>query len=123
MPTIFPTLDFIKIEARYPKSVDKIEQWLFEQEELKNMEGQLTDGQDPAEAKRQFTGMLIQLDPRKLYEVFDALGIKISITYNSTTEMWTFFNSKDDYSYTANSRIEAEQTAFEDAFEELEKSL
>jgi hypothetical protein len=43
--------------------------------------------------------------------------------YNSTTEMWTHFNSKKDYSYTANSRIEAEQTAFDDAFEELENSL
>lgn len=123
MPTIFPTLDYIKFEARYPKSVAKIQEWLFEQEELKQMENQLIEGQDPVEAKSQFTAMLIQLDPRKLYEVLDSLGIRISITYNSTTEMWTFFNSKDDYSYTANSRIEAEQTAFDDAFEELEKSL
>lgn len=123
MPTIFPTLDFIKIEARYPKSVAKIEEWLFQQEELKNMGSEFIGDQDPEEAKKQFTAMLIQLDPRKLYEVFDSLGVKISVTYNNVTEMWTFFNSKDDYSYTANSRIEAEQTAFDDAFEELENSL
>lgn len=123
MPTIFPTLDYIKIEARYPKSVAKIQEWLFEQEELKQMESQLAEGQDPDEAKTQFTGMIIQLDPRKLYEVFDALGIKISIMYNKENSMWTHYNNKKDYSYTANSRIDAEGTAFEDAFEELEKSL
>lgn len=123
MTTIFPTLDYEKFAARYPKSLEKIQEWLFQQEELQGMTTEIANGRDVNEAKAQFTAMIIQLDPRKLYEVFDALGIKISITYNSTTDMWTFFNSKDDYSYTANSRIEAEQTAFDDAFEELENSL
>lgn len=123
MPTIFPTLDYEKFQARYPKSIEKIKEWLFEQEELAKMTDDMVVNGNPEEAKTQFTAMIIQLDPRKLYEVFDSLGVKISITYNTSTEMWTFFNSKDDYSYTANSRIEAEQTAFDDAFEELENSL
>lgn len=123
MPTIFPTLDYQKIEARYPKSLAKIQEWLFQQEELQGMTTEMADGRDVDEAKAQFTAMIIHLDPRKLYEVFDALGIKISITFNKESNMWTFFNSKDDYSFTANSRIEAEQTAFDDAFEELENSL
>lgn len=123
MSTIFPTLDYRNIEARYPKSVKRIEEWLFEQEELKNMDNELTNDQNPEEVKKQFTAMIIQLDPRKLYEVFDSLGIKISIMYNKESNMWTHFNNKKDYSYTANSRIEAEQTAFDDSFEELENSL
>lgn len=123
MPTIFPTLDYAKIEARYPKSFDKINEWLFQQEELIKLTVEMTGDKDLNEAKAQFTAMLIQLDPRKLYEVFDALGVKISIMYNKESNMWTHFNSKKDYSYTAGSRIEAEQTAFEDAFDELEKSL
>lgn len=123
MNTIFPTLDYERIEARYAKSVEKIKEWLFQQEELSNMSAEMTGGKDLEEAKLQFVATLIQLDPRKLYDIFDALGVKISIMYNKESSMWTHFNSKKDYSYTANSRIEAEQTAFEDAFEELEKSL
>lgn len=121
--SVFPSLDYLNIEARYPKSIIKIKEWLFSQDELMKQTENFVDPKKPEESKRQFVGMIIQMDPRKLYDVFDALGIYISVTYNKSIDVWTFYNSHQEYSYTADTRIQAEQTAFHDAFEYLEKTL
>lgn len=134
--SVFPTLDFLQIEQRYPKSVKRIQQWLFEQEELKAKTNEFVDPKNPEESKRQFTGMLIQMDPRKLYDVFDSLGFMISISYAvyETENISEGYFTYDVVSPNANerlietgkiakNRIEAEQTVFHDAFEYLEKQL
>lgn len=115
----FPTLDFLQVKARYPKSVEKIKEWIFSQPEFNSED--FVDANHPEESKEQFTGLLIQMDPRKLYDIFDSFGIYISISY--TANVWIFHNNKDEAGFSANSRHEAEQSAFHDAFEILEKTL
>lgn len=129
MSSIFPHLDFINIEARYPKAVKKIQTWLFEQSELKSqMESFLKTGKEE-ESKRMFTGMLIEMDPRKLYDIFDSLGYLVTVHYEPQLgAQWHHLavrvNSTDDSKYgVAQDRHSAEQTAFHDAFELLEKQL
>lgn len=124
MTTIFPTLDFLVVENRYPKAVKAVTKWLFEQEELEKATKDFVDKKNPDESKRQFTGMLIQMDPRKLYEVFDSFQIYISIRY-SERAFWFDLESPTtkSVSATTTSRILAEQTAFYDAFDILEKQL
>lgn len=117
--TVFPTLDYNTIAARYPKGVKKIEEWLFEQEELKNSD--FIDKKNPEESKKQFTGMLIQMDPRKLYDIFDALGIVVCVARSEMGE-WNYYTNESDI-YKAPSRHTAEVSVFHDAFEELENQL
>lgn len=123
MNTIFPTLDFLVIENRYPKSVKTITEWLFTQDELKKATEDFVDKKNPEESKRQFAGMLIQMDPRKLYEVFDSFEIYVSISKDE--HGFHYGTSEDEVPgmSTTTSRILAEQTAFYDAFEILEKKL
>lgn len=118
--SVFPTLDFIQIQARYPKAVNKIIDWLFKQEELKNMTKDFVDPSNPEESKVQFAGLLIQMDPRKLYDIFDSFGIHITISYGEHSDSWIFYNNHQQHSHTSSTRIQAEQTAFHDAFEILE---
>lgn len=118
--SVFPTLDYLQIEARYPKAVSKIITWLFDQEELKNNTKDFVDPNNPEESKKQFAGLLIQMDPRKLYDVFDSFGIYISVTYDYHSTSWIFYNNHQHHSFSAENRIQAEQTAFHDAMEILE---
>lgn len=121
--SVFPTLDYLQIEARYPKAVKKIQDWLFEQDELKGLTKDFVDPKNPEDSKRQFTGMLIQMDPRKLYDIFDALKIYVSISYDELIDVWNYSVGNAYRSFSAETRVAAEQTAFHDAFEELEKTL
>lgn len=127
--SVFPTLDYLQIETRYPKAVKKVQDWLFEQEELKGMTKDFVDPKNPEDSKRQFTGMLIQMDPRKLYDIFDALNILVVVDYEPITMKWQYWVhipnilSESKYDNLSSNRIQAEQTAFHDAFEELEKTL
>lgn len=115
----FPTLDFLQVKARYPKSVEKIKEWIFSQPEFNSED--FVDADHPEESKEQFTGLLIQMDPRKLYDIFDSLGVIVCV-YIGETGKW-LYNTSDDEILMANTRHEAEVSVFHDAFEILEKQL
>jgi hypothetical protein len=118
---VFPNLDFIQIKARYPKAVAKIQEWVFNQPELQSVTDEFIDPKDPEKSKEMFVGLLIQMDPRKLYDIFDSLNIQIAvflqdgywdIQINGTVDMIGSL-----------SRHTAEVSAFHEAFELLEKQL
>lgn len=121
---VFPILDFLQIKARYPKAVAKITEWLFNQEELKSATEDFIDPENPEGAKEQFAGLLIQMDPRKLYDIFDSFGIYVSIRRDGG-KFWFDVegDSTDSISQTAGNRHQAEQSGLHDAFELLEKQL
>lgn len=123
---VFPTLDFMQIKERYPKAVQKITEWVFNQPELVSVTDEFIDPKSPEESKEQFTALLIQMDPRKLYDIFDSLHIHVSVYYG-TAEGWNYTTQVSDASecelFSAPSRHTAEVSAFHDAFEILEKQL
>jgi hypothetical protein len=120
MPT-FPTLDFMQINARYPKAVKKITEWVFNQPELKSATDGFIDPTNPEGSKEQFVGLMIQMDPRKLYDIFDQFEIYVSV-FKDADSFWYAVNMEDPINaYGAKNRHQAEQTAFSDAFEILEK--
>lgn len=123
---VFPTLDFIQIKARYPKAVEKIQEWVFSQPELQSVTDEFIDPKDPEKSKEMFVGLMIQMDPRKLYDIFDSFNIHVSVYYG-TAEGWNYTVQKSDAPetvfYSADSRHKAEVSAFHDAFELLEKQL
>lgn len=116
-------LDYNDIKKKYPKAVAKIKETFANDENVKNGLQQIGADIREDEVLTRVIEALITHDPRKLYDLFDKLIIRISITYNKTTEIWTYYNSVQDYSYTADSRIESEKKAFEEAFDVLEKQL
>lgn len=126
---VFPSLDFIQIKARYPKAVAKIQEWIFQQPELQSVTDEFIDPKDPEKSKEMFVGLMIQMDPRKLYDVFDSLGYHVTVHYEPQLgAQWHYLalrmNSIDDSKYgVASDRHQAEQSAFHDAFELLEKQL
>jgi hypothetical protein len=120
---VFPILDFAQINARYPKAVKRITEWIFEQPEMKAVTEEYIDPKHPKESKEQFTGLLIQMDPRKLYDVFDSFEIYISITQADEGQAFSYSNNHDNAIYNAPGRHIAEVSAFHDAFEILEKQL
>ena len=122
---VFPTLDFTQILARYPKAVQKIKEWTFSQPELQSVTDEFIDPKDPEKSKEMFVGLMVQMDPRKLYDIFDSFNIFISV---SKGELDTFRSHVlgGDLPHGGNlvsTRHEAEQSAFHDAFEILEKQL
>ena len=119
--TVFPTLDYLHIKGRYPKAVKKVVEWLFEQPELAAQTEQFVDPKNPEESKEMFAGMLIQMDPRKLYDMFDSFGIHVGINpYDGGFSYCVAVDNEETKSYDAPTRIKAEVTAFEDAFHKLD---
>lgn len=123
---IFPTLDFLNIKARYPLGVRKITEWIFNQPELNREE--FIDPKDPEGSKEQFAALLIQMDPRKLYDIFDSFGINVWVGRTVVNDAWVHCvpqgtNPEDHIHSIAPSRHLAEVSAFYDAFEILEKQL
>lgn len=122
---VFPTLDFIQIKARYPKAVAKIQEWVFNQPELQSVTDEFIDLKDPEKSKEMFVGMMIQMDPRKLYDIFDSFGITISVykSDSSTFRSSALGGEIPNNENLTSTRHDAEQSAFHDAFELLEKQL
>jgi len=125
---VFPTLDFTQIKARYPKGIKKITEWIFAQPELQSVTEDFVDNRNPEASKEMFTGLLIQMDPRKLYDIFDSLNIIVSVDYDPQMNQWFHWvhilNTLDvSNAGAAPSRHTAEVTALHDAFEILEKQL
>jgi hypothetical protein len=125
----FPTLDFMQIRARYPNAVEKIKEWVFNQEELKAVTADFVSPLDPEGSKEQFVGLLIQMDPRKLYDIFDSLMITVAIHYEpQQSQQWLHWaiphkGTQDGIFGMTDSRRKAEVSAFNDAFELLENQL
>lgn len=121
---VFPTLDFIQIKARYPKAVAKVQEWIFSQPELQSVTDEFIDPKDPEKSKEMFIGLMIQMDPRKLYDVFDPLGIIVSVRFDQNRAFFVYSVSAKDHSgreCSVDTRHEAEVSAFHDAFDLLEK--
>jgi len=123
---VFPTLDFVQIKARYPKAVLKIQEWVFNQPELQSVTDEFIDPKDPEKSKEMFVGLMIQMDPRKLYDIFDSLGIFVSVcSMPGCFQYYVEEKGKEGLADTlpAPSRHTAEVSAFHEAFELLEKQL
>lgn len=114
-------LDYKEICEKYPKSVERIKEWFKNHDLIKrNFKDMDLDLEDD-ETLSMTVGLVIQFDPRKLYDVFDSLGIIISISDYSG--VFSYVNNKQMYSANKNTRVEAEIAAFIDAFTELEGQL
>jgi hypothetical protein len=123
---VFPTLDFAQIEGRYPKAVKKITEWIFNQPELLSVTEDFIDSKDPEGSKKQFAALMIQMDPRKLYDIFDSFGLYVSV--HSEPGAFNYYVGEKgkegtESSFSAPSRHTAEVSAFHDAFEVLENQL
>lgn len=85
------------------------------------------DGASVEEVKAAFiqvVPIIIQHDPRKLYEYFDAQGVKICIgIHPDSEEVFIYYNSVQKHSYPANSRAEAEKASFLEAFKIVEERI
>lgn len=122
------TLSYDKVQKEFPKAVEDIIKWLSSKEELKEAivseaEGKISDD-ELMMAVGQIAPMIIQFDPRKLYEYFDENNVKIFISsHPDSNDVFIHHNSVVGHSYPANSRIEAEEQAFLEAFSVVEKRL
>lgn len=110
-----------EIADSYPKSYTALRAWcrdLFPED----IRGTVSDDYTDAVA-----ASLVEIGFRPLYEFFDSKGVIISIipqvSISPKGEVFTYYNSKDSYSQTANTRIEAEAKAFLQAFKTLEGIL
>lgn len=127
MKPTFPKLDYAEIYEKYPLSVEKIVDWFCANEDI--VKGMLqAEGDIRMDEMKNVmwktVPMVIQFDPRKLYEFFDSRGIFINILGHPEKEgAFTCHNSKERVSEVGENRIEAEEKAFMRAFSILEKEL
>lgn len=71
---------------------------------------------------RQASAAAIQVNPRILYDIFDEMGVYISVFRNSG-DTWTYGDNISTTSGAASTRAEAEAKAFEQAFKSGEEIL
>lgn len=71
---------------------------------------------------RQACAASIQVNPRILYDIFDEMGVYISVFLNQA-DTWTYGNNISNTSGDASTRVEAEAKAFEHAFKSGEEIL
>lgn len=117
-------LDYSIIQSKYPRSLDKVISWFASRDDLVTYLKRGGADDVLKVIKEQMVPMVIQHDPRKLYELFDQLDIMISITkddYNPFS--FHCSNNKMKISNMHSSRIDAEQSAFMQAFDYLESTL
>lgn len=119
-------LDFSKIQAACPKAVKEVIEWFCNKKDLIEgligMDGGNAKKEEIQEAMKHVVPMIIQYDPRKLYDFFDDWEIIISISQHEG-DMFTVHNSRTKHSVAAENRAEAELIGFTEAFKELEKQL
>jgi hypothetical protein len=115
-------LDYEHVVQQYPQAVEKVRKWFLGRDDIREGMKQFgTDIEQKAVMER-FISMIIQHDPRKLYDPFDALGFKVFITsHPDFDDSFFYYNSYTKNSLPAASRIEAEKAAFMNVFELLEK--
>jgi len=119
-------LDFELINRNCPRAVEAAIDWFCNKEDLINgligMDGGQASKKEITEAMKHLVPMLIQYDPRKLYDFFDDKGIIISVTQHDN-DMFAVYNSITKHSVASDSRNQAEAIGFTDAFAVLEKQL
>lgn len=115
------------IYPRFPQSVKAITDWFASREDiiqgLLGIDGGAATHPEIKAILVQIVPVIIQNDPRKLYEFFDDQEIYISIAVHSDEDRFFYYHSKNHHSYSADNRILAEEGAFMKAFETLEKEL
>jgi len=120
------------IYPKYPQCVKAITNWFASREDI--IMGLIgIDGGDMTDeaSKNQIRDLMVQIvpviiqnDPRKLYEFFDDQGIRIFIgDHPDGNTMFTYHNSRINHSFSAENRIDAEKGGFLGAFDVLEKEL
>lgn len=128
MPKHYLSLDYEIIKSTYPLSLDRIEKWFLSREDIREGMKQMGTNIEQGEVLKQFVGMIIQHDPRKLYDVFDNFNVRIFISEHpddvflgeGENKRMVYYNSYARQSKPADSRIDAEEKAFMDAFNVLE---
>jgi hypothetical protein len=79
----------------------------------------------PDEPEDYFLHKIIEDNPRILYDIFDSIGIYISVHSHpdSDNNMFVYYNSVKNVSFSAENRVQAEEAAFKDAFKILEEQI
>ena len=136
MKSTYVKLDYHRVAKDSHIALRELVQWFCSKEDIVAGFGEIEgDGEkyrkDPMLMKQlistEVLPPLVTHDPRKLYEFFDDHNIRISITDHpdSTDEipLFTYHNSLIKESKVANTRHEAEQNAFYDAFKLLNEKI
>jgi len=135
MQVTYVKLDYAKVAKEAHLALRRLIEWFCSKEDIVagfgEMEGEGQKYKDDPMLMRQVMGQIIPAivanDPRKFYEFFDDFNIRISISEHpdSTDEnpSFTYHNSVKKESKVANTRHEAEQNAFYDAFKLLNSKI
>lgn len=116
-------LNYNEVLDKYPKSVMKVREWFRNHQNIKQNFKEMELDLDDDETLSMMVGLVIQFDPRKLYDVFDTLGIEISVISSTVTGLFTYYNNVSQISAIRSNRIDAEIAAFLEAFHVLETQL
>lgn len=111
-----PSLNGDKILELYPLSVAAYKQWLGTFPKTADL-----GGDKDALIYDQSLKAIFYYSPRNLYEFFDKTGLELLI--GRVDNHWYFTISGNLHSYSAETRIEAEEKGFQLCFETLEKQL
>ena len=110
-----PSLNGDKIFEQYPSSIEAYKKWVGGLPNIDALEDQdkLLLGQS--------LKAVFYYSPRSLYDFFDDKGLELLI--GRVDDHWYYTVLGDMHSYSAASRIEAEEAGFQLCFETLEKQL
>lgn len=118
----YSSIDNTELRKTCPKSLAKLKEWLYAPDK--------TNGEDISgisdDQREQLINFTLGLNPRMLFDFFDDQNIYVTIQPDDTTgevSGFMYYNSKSPYSSSSNNRNTAEELAFIQAFEELEKQL
>lgn len=114
-----PSLNGDKIVEQYPLSMVAYKKWLGA---FPNVE-EAGLGKDGLIYENSLKAVFY-FNPRSLYDFFDHVGIEIEISRSLAPENWYYlFSNADSDSLPFKTRILAEESAFQKAFELLEEKL
>jgi hypothetical protein len=99
------------IRKDYPKAVDKLKEW------LRPLYFENSDSEIISQYGDNVVDIVITHSARTLYDFFDSLNLFISIFYDGID--WGYSVSSTEQVGDADSRVEAEQKAFMEAFKHL----
>lgn len=119
-----PGLNYDKVKEIFPKTLKAIQDWFHGRSDIQMILSDQALGRDHDEIILGYTRVMVAFDTRKLYEFFDEQKIRIYITdHPEFDDLFFYYNSKSRNSKSAPSRIEAEESAFLDAFNLMETTL
>jgi hypothetical protein len=106
----FTSLNPDNVKKDFPKTVRDITSWLGAKSPDGKVDKALVDA-------------LLYANPFSLRDYFDEKDIKIAIVPQDSSDLWTYYNTKDQHSYSASSRTEAEVLSLTLAFKQVEEVL